>query len=76
MTTTPDTLTLYSNPTPAGPGWRWTLRAAGNHEVIAASTEAYDSRAAAVENATRVCGTLTHDHVNDAGDDVFTVSRT
>jgi uncharacterized protein YegP (UPF0339 family) len=36
--------------------YRWTLRAAGNHEVIAASTEAYVSRSDARKNYERVTG--------------------
>ncbi len=36
--------------------YRWTLRAAGNHEVIAASTESYVKRSAAIANYERVTG--------------------
>jgi uncharacterized protein YegP (UPF0339 family) len=36
--------------------YRWTLRAAGNHEVIAASTEGYVRKADALANYERVTG--------------------
>jgi uncharacterized protein YegP (UPF0339 family) len=36
--------------------WHWTLRAAGNHEIIAASTEGYVHRTDAEDNFERVTG--------------------
>lgn len=48
----PDSIRVYE----AADGWRWTVRAAGNHEVIAASTEAYTDRRGAVTNLERVTG--------------------
>lgn len=63
-----DLLTIYGTPG----AWRWRLRAAGNGRVIGASTEAYQRRARAYDNAVRVVGDL----VPVAGrDDVYEVRR-
>lgn len=55
MTDTEPADTVEFHEDPAG-DWRWTLRAAGNHEVIAASTEGYQRIADAVLNYERVTG--------------------
>lgn len=34
-------------------GWRWKHKAAGNHEVVGSSTEAYHNKADCIANARR-----------------------